>query len=151
MTNPARSSRTNETRESGERKISWRPANDLPQPTPQPGYVFRYIRKSMAGQDDPQNMAKARREGWVPCKMADHPEFADDLAAFGITASNEIIEIGGLVLCKTTEEIAAARSEYFDNITQQQTASVNNNYMREQDRRMPMFNESSTSSRFGRD
>ena len=148
-TTHSRAPRTTETREKEARVDSWRPAHDLPQPTPQPGYEFRYIRKSHGGQDDLQNMAKARREGWVPCKMKDHPEFADDLAAFGVTATNEIVEIGGLVLCKTTTELLKQRQAYYADYTHKATVAVNNNYLREQDRRMPMFNESS-GAKFGR-
>jgi hypothetical protein len=104
----------------------------------------------MGGQNDPKNMAAARREGWVPCKIVDHPEFAEDLAAFGVSSSDDIIEIGGLVLCKTSAELVAQRSQYYDNLTHQNTVAVNNNFMREQDARMPMFNESSSSAKFGR-
>jgi hypothetical protein len=142
-------SRANEAREKEVRQVSWRPAHDLPVPNPQEGYVFNWKRKSINGQEDARNMAAARREGWVPCNIKDHPEFSDDLAAFGISPSASIIEIGGLVLCKLPEELSRARKRYYEDLTEQATLAVNNNFMREQDRRMPMFNESSTKVRFG--
>jgi hypothetical protein len=142
-------SRATETRDKEARQVSWRPAHDLPVPEPQDGYVFHWKRKSMAGQDDHRNMASARREGWVPCNLKDHPEFSDDLAAFGVTSASGVIEIGGLVLCKQTVELANARKRYYADMTEQATLAVNNNFMREQDRRMPMFNESSTKVKFG--
>ena len=60
--------RAQETRAKEERKVSWRPAHDLPEPEPQEGYVFHWKRVAYLGNSDPANMAKARREGWEPCK-----------------------------------------------------------------------------------
>ena len=57
-----RRQRSSETRESEVRQVSWKPAHDLPVPTPIDGYVFRWIRASMMGTADPANMARARRE-----------------------------------------------------------------------------------------
>lgn len=143
-----RDKRALETREREARPLQWRPANALPSPEPQDGYTFHWKRKSMMGQDDPGNMARARREGWIVCMIKDHPEFADDFAAFGAESSNGIIEMGGLVLCKIPVELAVSRKEYYSDHTQRETESVNNNFMREQDRRMPLFNESSSRTQF---
>jgi len=71
-----RTRRTESTRESEVRQASWKPAHDLPVPEPIEGYGFRWIRVAMMGTPDPANMARARREGWVPCKAADHPEIS---------------------------------------------------------------------------
>lgn len=146
----ARGQRAQETREKVARPLQWRPASALPTPEPQDGYVFHWKRKSMMGHDDARNMATARREGYVPCMIGDHPEFADDFAVFGEVSTNGIVEMGGLVLCKTTVENALARRRHYNGITEQETLAVNNNYMREQDARMPMFNESSSHVKFGR-
>jgi len=144
-----RGQRAQETREVAARPAAWRPANALPEPNPRDGLHHRWIRKSMMGQDDPRNMSTARREGWVPCILQDYPEIADDFAPFG-TTPNDIIEMGGLVLCKTTVENIQARQDYYSEHTRKETEAVNNQYMREQDRRMPMFNESSgKASKFG--
>jgi hypothetical protein len=148
VTAQQRDKRALETRDKDARPVQWRPANALPSPDPQDGYVFHWKRKSMMGQDDPRNMATARREGWVPCLVKDHPEFADDFAVFGSESSNGIIEMGGLVLCKTTKENAESRKDYYSDITRKESDAVNNNFMREQDRRMPMFNESSSRTQF---
>jgi hypothetical protein len=94
-------------------------------------------------------MAKARREGWEPCKAEDHPEMLSDFAAFGLQATG-IIEIGGLVLCKSTVENARARKAYYENATLAQTQAVDQNFLRENDPRMPLFKESRTKVSFGR-
>jgi len=145
----SRKPRSTETREAEVRQTSWKPAHDLPSPAPQDGYKFRWIRASMMGQSDPANMARARREGWVPCKASDHPEISSDFAAFGLTPASDLIEIGGLVLCKTTQETADARREYYEDMTQRQTQSVDNNLMRESDPRMPLFREGKSKVSFG--
>lgn len=147
--NDARRSRALETREKEVRKESWKPAHDLPIPNPVDGYVFRWIRVAMMGTPDPANMARARREGWVPCKAADHPEISQDFAAFGMAPSSDLIEIGGLVLCKATKELMESRSEYYENMTQKQTQSVDNNFLRENDPRMPLFREGKSKISFG--
>ena len=60
------------------------------------------------------------------------------------------IEIGGLLLCKTDEELTQQRDEYIAQRTEQNTDSVDNNYMREDDPRMPLLRSSkSTKVTFG--
>lgn len=49
------------------------------------------------------------------------------------------IEVGGLVLCKIASEVAEARDAYYRNLADSQMKAVDNNMMREQDRRMPML------------
>jgi hypothetical protein len=50
------------------------PSSALPDPTPEPGYVYRWIATHVLGQADPTNVSKKMREGWEPVKAADHPE-----------------------------------------------------------------------------
>jgi len=147
--NNGRSQRSNETRDTEVRAASWRPAHDLPVPDPQDGYKFRWIRAAMMGNPDPANMARARREGWVPCKASDHPEISSDFKAFGMTPASDLIEIGGLVLCKTTAENATARKEYYEDLTHRNTVAVDHNFMRENDPRMPLFREGKSKVTFG--
>jgi hypothetical protein len=144
-----RTRRTEETREKEVRQQSWKPAHDLPTPEPVDGYEFRWVRVAIMGNPDPANMARARREGWIPCKAADHPEISGDLMAFGLAPAADIIEIGGLVLCKILSEIVSQRTAYYDDLTQKQTLSVDNNFMRENDPRMPLFREGKSKISFG--
>lgn len=144
-----RTRRTEETREKEVRQQSWKPAHDLPVPEPIDGYVFRWVRVSMMGQPDPANMAKARREGWSPCKASDHPDISADFLAFGLSATSDLIEIGGLVLCSALKEVMDQRKAYYDDMTQRQAQSVDNNLMRESDPRMPIFREGKSKISFG--
>ena len=144
-----RTRRTEETREKEVRPQSWKPAHDLPVPEPIDGYGFRWIRVAMMGTPDPANMARARREGWVPCKAADHPEISQDFAAFGLAPASDLIEIGGLVLCKAPTEVIGQRDAYYADMTQKQAQSVDNNFLRENDPRMPLFREGKSRTSFG--
>lgn len=145
----SRKPRSTETRETEVRQQSWKPAHDLPVPEPVDGYGFRWVRVAMLGNPDPANMAKARREGWVPCKAADHPEISQDFAAFGLAPSSDLIEIGGLVLCKASVETIKARDAYYEDFTRKQAQSVDSNFMRENDPRMPLFREGKSKISFG--
>jgi hypothetical protein len=59
------------------------------------------------------------------------------------------IEVAGLLLCKVPDELMEQRRAHFDKLTQAQTESVDNNFMRENDARMPLFSEKRTKTSFG--
>jgi len=123
----------------------YQPPSSLPDPTPEPGYVFHWIATHVLGQSDPTNVSKKMREGWVPVKAADHPE----MMLLGNEKTGNI-EIGGLMLCKMATEQVDARNAYYANQAQNQMDSVDNNYMRNNDPRMPLFAERKSSSSRGR-
>jgi hypothetical protein len=54
------------------------------------------------------------------------------------------------LLCKAPEELIAERSAYYNNQTQSQMRAVDNSLMRENDPRMPLFNERKTTVTFGK-
>ncbi len=141
-----RTPRELETREQAVRRKSWTPPSTLPNPIKEDGYAYRYIRQSILGQPDDRNMMSKQDEGWVPVKREDHPE----LQFSGKTSG--LVEIGGLVLCKTPTEFVEQRNEWFRRHTDDQSNAVDANLMRENDPRMPMFSErKSTTSRSKRD
>lgn len=123
----------------------YQPPSSLPDPTPQPGYVFRWVATHVLGQSDPSNVSKKMRDGWVPVKAADHPE----LLLLGNEKTGNV-EIGGLMLCKAPVEHIEARNAYYNNQAQNQMDSVDNNYMRNNDPRMPLFAERKSTSTRGR-
>lgn len=141
-----RTPRELETREQVVRRKSWTPPSTLPNPIKEDGYAYRYIRQSILGQPDDRNMMSKQDEGWVPVKREDHPE----LQFSGKTSG--LVEIGGLVLCKTPTEFVEQRNEWFRRHTDDQSNAVDANLMKENDPRMPMFSErKSTTSRSRRD
>jgi hypothetical protein len=132
-----RDPRTIETRESTERKVTWKRANALPDPDPQEGVEFRWIRTSTLGQSDNTNVSSKFREGWEPVKLEDHPELKVLPDVDSKFKGN--VEVGGLLLCRNSKENMDARRDYHRNATASQMAAVDNNYMRESDPRMPVL------------
>lgn len=122
----------------------YRPPSALPDPTPAPGWVYRWIATHVLGQADPTNVSKKLREGWEPVKAADHPE----LRLLGNDKTGNV-EIGGLMLCKMPEENARARDAYYDNQNRAQVESVDNHFMRNNDPRMPLFADKKSSTTRG--
>src|SRR6056300_1313583 len=131
-----------QTREKTARKRAWTRPELLPNPTPEEGYTYHWVRVSTLGTADATNVSSKLREGWEPVKAADHPEITM------VTVENERfadnVVIGGLMLCKAPKELVEERNEYFDQQTKAQMQSVDNNFMRENDPRMPLFNERKT-------
>ena len=137
-----------ENRESAQRKMEWKPPQTLPEPEPQDGWVFRWIRTSIMGQPDPSNTSAKFREGWEPVKASDQPKLMMQADPNGRFKDN--IEIGGLLLCKAPAELMKQRDDYYAQQAKAQLQSVDNNFMRLNDERMPLFNEKRTTVSFGK-
>jgi hypothetical protein len=137
-----------EKRESTQRKVTWTPPQVLPSPKEQPGWVFRWIRTSLMGTADPTNTSAKLREGWEPCRAEDHPELM--LQADPNSRFKGNVEIGGLLLCKAPEEMMNQRNDFYLKQAHSQMEAVDNNFMRQNDARMPLFNEKRTTTSFGR-
>jgi len=137
-----------ENRESAQRKATWTPPQTLPEPEPQEGWVFRWIRTSIMGQADPSNTSAKFREGWEPVKAEDQPKLM--LQADPNSRFKGNIEIGGLLLCKAPVEIMKQRDNYYAQAAQSQVNSVDNSFMRLNDERMPLFNERRSTTSFGK-
>ena len=148
-TNPGRESRKEETREAEARTESWSPPTVLPDPDPQDGWVFRWVRTSTVGQADNTNVSKKLRSGWEPVKAEDHPEMmikSDLDSRFGGEGN---IEVGGLLLCKIPSERMVARGEYQRKKAEQAQQAVDNMYMRENDSRSPLLETERSTRKFG--
>ena len=135
------------TREQSERMKEWQPASLLPEPDQQPGYVYRWIRVATAGKSDGQNFMSKKREGWEPVRIEEQPQFTDMTDPDSRYKDN--IEVGGLLLCKAPKELMQSRKDYFARKNQAQMDSVDNNFMRESDSRMPLFREKRSTTSFG--
>ena len=143
-----RMTRELETRAVQERPKQWMPPELLPEPDKAPGYKYRWVRTSTLNSADPRNISAKLREGWEPVTLEEQPKFrllADPQSRF-----KDNIEIGGLLLCKTPIEFVEQRNEYVDKQTQAQTEAVDNNLMRQNDPRMPLFKERKSATSFGK-
>jgi|TARA_R100000030_G_scaffold82201_1_gene64981 hypothetical protein len=132
-----RDSRTEDTREKSERKVTWQRPSALPDPTPQDGVEFRWIRTSALGQSDMTNVSSKFREGWEPVKLEDHPELKIISDVDSKFKGN--VEVGGLLLCKNSTENMEARRDYQTDQAKSQMQAVDNSFMKESDPRMPVL------------
>ena len=132
-----RDSRTEDTREKSERKVTWQRPSALPDPTPQDGVEFRWIRTSALGQSDMTNVSSKFREGWEPVKLEDHPELKIISDVDSKFKGN--VEVGGLLLCKNSTENMEARRDYQTEQAKSQMQAVDNSFMKESDPRMPVL------------
>jgi hypothetical protein len=135
------------TREQVERPKVWQPASTLPEPDKLTGYVYRWVRVATLNQSDPRNISSKLREGWEPVRIEEQPKFrmmVDPDSRF-----KDNVEVAGLLLCKAPKELMEQRKDYFARKNQSQMESVDNNFMRESDSRMPLFKEKRSTTSFG--
>ena len=143
-----RINREQTVRETTTRKQAWRRPETLPAPKEEAGYTYRWIRTSNQGLVDATNVSSKLREGWEPVKASDHPEIS--LVTIENERFKDNIVIGGLMLCKAPVELVNERSEYYKTQSENQMNSVDNNLMRENDPRMPLFNDRKSKVTFGK-
>ena len=136
-----------DTRAEMQRPTSWQAPETLPSPNPRPGISHRWVRTSMVGQSDVQNISSKLREGYEPVKAEDYPEMMMHASAEGRFKGN--IEVGGLVLCSIPSEFLVQRDAHFAGINKATMESVDNNFMKDNDPRMSKFSEKSTKVTFG--
>jgi hypothetical protein len=136
-----------DTRAEMQRPTSWQAPETLPSPNPRPGISHRWVRTSMGGQSDVQNVSSKLREGYEPVKAEDYPEMMMHASAEGRFKGN--IEVGGLVLCSIPSEFLVQRDAHFAGINKATMESVDNNFMKDNDPRMSKFSEKSTKVTFG--
>jgi hypothetical protein len=138
-----------ESRELDARPVStWAPPETLPSPAERPGWQHRWVRFATLGAADAMNLSGKRREGFEPVKAEDYPELMAHASVDGQFKGS--IEIGGLVLCRAPKEAMQQRALHYDKLNSSQMEAVDNNYLRENDPRMPLFKERSTKVTFGK-
>jgi len=137
-----------ETREKTARKTAWKRPEVLPSPNQEEGYVYRWIRISTRGNVDGMNVSSKLREGWTAVKASDHPEIT--LVTIENDRFKDNVVIGGLMLCKAPVEMVNERNDYYQEQASSQMNSVDNNLMRENDPRMPLFNDRKSKVTFGK-
>ena len=143
-----RQPRNAETRIETQRPQQWTPPELLPEPDKQPGFAYRWIRASTLNMADPRNLSAKLREGWEPVKIEEQPKF--QLLIDPNSRFKDNIEVGGLLLCKTPQELVDQRNAYYQKQSEGQMESVDNSLMRQNDPRMPLFNERKSSTIFGK-
>lgn len=141
---PARPARVPEDRPLPE---LWRPPLSYPTPPNGNGSVYRWIRLSLQGVPDQNNLSRRYREGWRPVNAGEFPEL---MLISDEEGDAEHIVIGGLILCRASEDIMTQRKRYYEELTARQMDTVDRSMYRVEDKRMPMFSERSSSTTLGR-
>ena len=142
-----RKSRESETRETKTRRKPWAPPSRLAAPDAPAGYVHRWIRTAMRGEDDKMNVNTKLREGWEPVRKDEYPDYEAPTIDEG--RFEGIIRQGGLMLCRIPVETAQERSAYYGNRTREQMAAVDQDLMKEQHPSMPISNNRQSRVSFG--
>ena len=131
-----RISRSAQTREKESRRKPWQPPSALDAPPAPPGFIHRWIRESILGQEDRTNMSKRMREGFEPVRAEEFPEFEAPTIDHG--RYKGVIGVGGLILARLPEETANERNEYYKTLTSDQMQAVDSDLMRESNPVMPL-------------
>ena len=112
------------------------PPSTLPELPHEPGFKWKWVATHVLGQYDPTSASRSFRDGWEPVKAETVPQFAY------LKNSKGLIEIGGLLLCRAPADKIARRDAYYEQQSINQSASVEAQFMRNSDPRMPLFSES---------
>ena len=141
-------SRANQTRSKSERPKVWVPPSSLDAPPAPDGFRYRWIRAESVGFQDTKNIASRLREGYELVR-AEEVENASDYPVLDEGRYKGVIGVGGLLLAKVPIEIAKQRQEYMTRRHAERSEAVNNDLMKEQDKRMPINVDRQTRVTFG--
>jgi|TARA_R110001583_G_scaffold191856_2_gene357680 hypothetical protein len=133
----SRQSRESEAHDNTARRKHWRPVRRLETPPPPDGYVYRWIRESMMGNEDRSNVSRRIREGWELVKGSDLPE-EWQLPTMDGGRHTGVVYNEGLVLAKMPQETVDERTTYYENVNRNAKDALDNT----------MFNESNKDSRY---
>ena len=141
-----KTSRASQTREQEARKVVWTPPSSLDAPPAPEGFRHRWIRAESVGFDDTKNISGKLRSGWELVRADEYENSDYPVVKDGKYAG--VIGVGGLLLARIPEELAQQRVDYQQRQTEGQDEAVENDLLKDQDKRMPMKFERS-SKNFG--
>ena len=132
-----KTSRANLTRSKTERPKVWIPPSSLDAPPAPDGFRYRWIRAESMGFEDSKNIQGRLRSGYELVR-AEEIENAADFPVLDTGKYKGVIGVGGLLLAKVPDEIAAQRTAYIKRRTDGMNEAVDNDLMREQHKSMPI-------------
>ena len=143
-----KTSRANQSRSKSERPKVWVPPSSLDAPPAPDGFRYRWIRAESVGFQDTKNITGRIREGYELVR-AEEIENASDYPVLEEGRYKGVVGVGGLLLAKVPVEVAKQRSEYMSKKHGERSEAVNNDLMKEQDKRMPINIERQSRVTFG--
>lgn len=158
---------TRTTRQDEQRNYVYKPASDLSVPDEMvawfknKGFHLRWIRATVLGQDDTQNLMSRSREGYSWVTKSELPEeFRDYFQTTQVKTNNQVICVGDLILGKIELFKAKARQEYFEKASEDQVTQAKNTakkgddstkaYDPRMDRLVPLEDDSKTEIELGK-
>tara|TARA_R110000803_G_scaffold130415_2_gene197757 strand:+ start:768 stop:1238 length:471 start_codon:yes stop_codon:yes gene_type:complete len=132
-----KTSRKAETREKVARKRGWVPPSNLDAPEPPEGFHHRWVRAEFRGESDEKNVMGRLRSGYEFVRNDEYPDRMD-LPSVSDGKYKGVIGVGGLLLMRCPVEVKEDRDAYFKRLTDEQTASVENDLMKEEHPSMPI-------------
>ena len=142
-----RTPRKNATRETEPRRKPWAPPSHLEAPNAPTGFVHRWVRIAMRGEEDKMNVHSKLREGWEPVRADEYPDYEAPVIDDG--KYQGVIGQGRLMLCRIPEETAHERNEYYGGRTREQMTAVDQDLMKEQHPSMPIHQSRQSRVTFG--
>ena len=124
-----RTPRASKTRAHKAARKPWRPPSLLDAPPAPEGFTHRWIRSEVRGFDDRKNISARLREGWELVRKEEYPDFEAPTIDSG--RYEGVFGVGGLLLARIPEEIVEERQEYFNQMSSDAMAAVDNDLLKE--------------------
>lgn len=101
----------------------------LAAPPPRPGFVQRWMRTHIKGENDPANSMRKSAVGWKPRKADTAPTGSCPTVSYG--SHGNVIGINGMILCERPEDLHKAHGRHVRSLTKAQQDAVDNDMFRE--------------------
>ena len=131
-----KTSRAAVTRSKTVRPKEYKPPSSLDAPPAPDGFRHRWIRAESLGFNDTKNIHGRLRSGYELVRADEYD--ADEYPTVLDGKYAGVIGVGGLLLARIPEELAQARIDYQMKQTEGQDEAIENDLLKDQDRRMPM-------------
>ena len=142
-----KTSRAAVTRSKTERPKVYKPPSSLDAPPAPDGYRHRWIRAESVGFQDSKNIYGRLREGYELVRADEYKDSDYPIVNEGKYAG--VIGVGGLLLARIPIELAEARMAYQRTQTEGQDESIENDLLKDQDKRMPIKIDRNSKHTFG--
>ena len=129
-----------------ERPKEYKPPSSLDAPPAPDGFRHRWIRAESMGFNDTKSIHGRLRSGYELVRADEYDSDSYPVVMDGKYAG--VIGVGGLLLARIPEELAQSRVAYQQRQTEGQNEALENDLLKDQDKRMPMKYEHS-SKNFG--
>ena len=142
-----KTSRAAVTRSKTERPKEYKPPSSLDAPPAPDGFRHRWIRAESMGFNDTKNIHGRLRSGYELVRADEYKDSQYPVILDGKYAG--IIGVGGLLLARIPEELAQQRIDYQKKLSEGQDEAIENDLLRDQDKRMPIKIDRNSKQTFG--